>query len=460
MKQMIRSNFIDFAGIDRILALRSTLPDMSKTIFVIATTVAVSCAGSALAQISAMSLSNNAITPTSSIDNPANAGVQAHTNYSIFRKFSGAPEAVGPPFSGYFYETPASIGCIYLFQLQPQVSGCNPNLVTKNPSGGSHAVAIVDAFDDPNAFTDLQTFSRQFGVKAITAADFVVVYAPLGGATVGTCTGSATEPPVDPTGGWEVEESLDIEWAHAMAPGAKLFLVEAQSNSNADLFCAVSVANLIVSAEGGGEISMSWGQGEFPTEVFYDSIFTKPGVVYFASIGDSPGTGYPGVSPNVVSVGGTSISRNPVTGSYMQENNWQDAGGGPSIYEPRPPYQNGISNIVGNSRGTPDISSDANPYSGVWVLDNFMPPAGCTPNCWYVVGGTSVSSPTWAGFVNAAGSFAGSTSAELTKLYQDPQTGDFTDITVGSCGLYLGYLVVPGWDFCTGLGSPKFYTGK
>jgi len=431
---------------------------MRQTIFVIATTVALSCAGPALAQTSGMGLSNNAITPASSVDNPANAGVQAHTNYSIFRNFSGTPKAAGPPFPGLFYETPASIGCIYLFQLQPQVSGCNPNVVTMNPSGGSHAVAIVDAFDDPNAYTDLQTFSRQFGVKLITPADFVVVYAP--GATAGTCTVPATQPPVDPTGGWEGEEALDIEWAHAMSPGAKLFLVEAQSNSNGDLFCAVAVANLLVSAEGGGEISMSWGQGEYPAEVLYDRFFTKPGVVYFASSGDSPGTGYPSASPNVISVGGTSISRNPVTGSYLQENNWQEGGGGLSFYEPRPAYQNGISNIVGNSRGTPDVSSDANPYSGVWVLNNFMPPPGCTPNCWYIYGGTSVASPTWAGFVNAAGSFAASTSAELTKLYQDSQSGDFTDITVGSCGQYMGYLATVGWDFCTGIGSPKFYTGK
>lgn len=431
-----------------------------RKIVVIATALTLACAGSVLAQNAGMKKSNTVITPTSSIDNPSDAGIRAHTNYSIVKNFASSPKAIGPPFPGYFFETPASIACIYFFQLLPQASGCNPNAVTTNPSGGSRAIAIVDAYDDPNAYTDLQTFSTQFGIKAITPSTFIVAYAPTGGAAIGSCTGPATQPPVDPTGGWEVEESLDVQWSHAMAPGAKLYLVEAQSNSNADLFCAVNVANSLVSAAGGGEISMSWGQGEYSNEVLYDGVFTTPGVVYFASSGDSAGTGYPSASPNVISVGGTSISRNPVTGSYMQENDWQDAGGGLSIYEPRPAYQNGISNIVGNYRGTPDVSADANPYSPVWVLDNFMAPTGCTPECWYIVGGTSVASPTWAGIVNAANSFAPSSAAELTRLYQDSQAGDFTDVTVGSCGLYLGYLSAPGWDFCTGLGSPKFYTGK
>ena len=434
---------------------------MRQRIFVIATTVALCCAGTALAQNGGMKKSNTVATPTSSVDNPADAGIRAHTNYNILKNFAAAsPKTVGPPFPGYAYESPASLACIYIFQLQPQVSGCNPNTAIMNPSGGSRVIAIVDAYDDPNAYADLQTYSAQFGLPAITPSSFAVKYAPAGGTTVGSCTGPATQPPVDSTGGWEGEESLDIQLAHGMAPGATIYLVEAQSNSYADLLCGVTTANALVSAGGGGEISMSWGGGEFSAEVLYDGVFTTPGVVYFASTGDSPYTEYPSVSPNVIAVGGTSISRNPVTGNYLQETNWQDAGSGPSAYEPRPAYQNGISNMVGNFRGVPDVASDANPYSGVWVLDNFMPPAGCTPQCWYVYGGTSVASPTWAGFINAAGSFAASTKAELTRLYQDSQAGDFTDITVGSCGVYLGYLAMPGWDFCTGLGSPKFYTGK
>jgi len=343
--------------------------------------------------------------------------------------------------------------------LQPQVPGCNPNVASLNPNGGSRAIAIVDAFDDPNAYADLATFSAQFGVGAINPTSFIVVFAPKGGAKPGSCTGAASRPPVDPTGGWEVEESLDIEWAHAMAPEATLYLVEAQSNSYSDLFCAVTVASGLVQKAGGGEVSMSWGSFEFPAETFFDPVFTTTGVVYFASAGDSPGASYPSASPNVVSVAGTSVSRNPVTGAFIGENVWQDGGGGPSAYEPRPVYQNGISSIVGSHRGTPDIVADANPYTGAWVLDNFMPPAGCSPQCWYIVGGTSLSAPMWAGIVNAAGSFSTSTNAELTKLYGDPER-DFTDITLGSCGPYMGYFASADWDFCTGLGSPKSYKGK
>jgi subtilase family serine protease len=182
------------------------------------------------------------------------------------------------------------------------------------------------------------------------------------------------KPAVDPTGGWEVEESLDIEWAHAMAPEASLYLVEAQSGSTADLMCAVTVAANLVNKAGGGEVSMSFGGGEFAQEAAYDSIFATTKVVYFAAAGDSPGTSWPSVSPNVISVGGTTLSRDPVNGSLILENVWQDAGGGPSVHEPRPTWQDPIRYIVGANRGTPDIALVANPNTGVWILGNFMAP--------------------------------------------------------------------------------------
>ena len=440
----------------------------------IAMVILLACyASTALAQNASPGGGIGVTIPSSSIASPTDAGVRAHTNVRFLSpaNFSGAPQFGGPPFPGYFYEDPASIACIY--NLQPGGfagefwggSGCNPNVVSSSPHGGARAIAIVDAFDDPNASADLAAFSTQFGV--VSHASFTVVYAPAGGATPGSCTaGPVAAPPVDPTGGWEVEESLDIEWAHSMAPNATLYLVEAQSNSFADLFCAVTVASNLVQAKGGGEVSMSWGGGEWSGETAYDPVFTTPGVVYFAAAGDSPGVIYPSASPNVVSAGGTTLSTNAVTGNFIGENVWQDAGSGPSAYESRPSYQNGIKNIVGAYRGTPDVAADANPYTGVWVLDNFVAPAygsnycnGYTP-CWLIVGGTSVSSPTWAGIVNAAGSFSRSTHDELTKLYGDNPYADFNDITLGSCGPYLGYFASPGWDFCSGLGSPNSYNGK
>jgi len=429
---------------------------------VIATLLFAGCTTTTLAQAVNPHGGYSVTRPSSSIANPLDVGKRAHTNVQyllLSSNYQETPQSYGPPYPGYFYEDPASIACIY--NLKPPVWGCNPNVVSLNPSGGGRAIAVVDAYDDPNAAADLAAFSAQFGV---TPANFTVVYAPPGGTTPGSCSGAATEPPVDPTGGWEVEESLDIEWAHAMAPDATLYLVEAQSNYLTDLFCAVSVASSLVQAAKGGEVSMSWGGGEFSGETAFDSVFTTPKVVYFASTGDSPGVIYPSTSPNVVAVGGTSLSTNLITGNFILENVWQDAGGGLSAYESRPSYQKGISYTVGQQRGVPDVAADANPNTGVWVLDNFVAPdygstyCGSTP-CWLIVGGTSVSSPTWAGIVNAAGSFRASTNAELTELYRDNEYV-FNDITLGSCGVYIGYFASRGWDFCTGLGSPQSYWGK
>ena len=287
-------------------------------------------------------------------------------------------------------------------------------------------------------------FSAQFGLPA---ADFKVVYV------------NGKKPAVDPTGDSELEESLDIEWAHAMSPQAKIYLVEAASLDFNDLFAGAQLAGKLVAEAGGGEVSMSFGGGEDPSETSFDSIFATPGVVYFASAGDSPGPEYPSVSPNVVSAGGTTISRNALTGVFLLENTWQDAGGGASFFEPRPAFQNGLGRIVGPTRGTPDLSFDANPNTGVWIFDgnNFEgQPVG-----WAVVGGTSVSAPSLAGIINSAGTFHNSSQEENRELYEhlsNPTT--FRDILSGNCGFNIGSFAAPGWDFCTGIGTPSGYQGK
>ncbi len=394
-----------------------------------------------------------AITPPSTIPGPTDAGQRANTNIEIISgEFGGTPQTAGPPFPGFLYETPASLACIYNLVNSAWIPQCNPNASLPNATGGSRAIAVVDAYDNPNAATDLQAFSTQFGLPAITPSSFQVVYAPHGVSPPGSCTGPATKPVTDPTGGWEVEESLDVQYAHGMAPAATLYLVEAQTNSLLDLFCAVSVANSLVASASGGEVSMSWGTGEFSGETSVDSVFTTPGVVYFASTGDSAGVEYPSSSPNVVAVGGTSLSRDRVSGNFLGENVWQNTGGGPSAFEATPGYQAGIV----PRRSTPDVAAVANPNTGVWVLDNFMPPSGCGAQCWYIVGGTSLSSPLWAGIVNASNTFAASSNAELYQLY-GANPAFLTDITLGSCGVYIGYFATPGWDYCSGNGSPKGY---
>src|SRR5262249_3738139 len=146
-----------------------------------------------------------------------------------------------------------------------------------------------------------------------------------------------------------------------------IYLVEAASNSFANLFAAVDGASGL---PGGKEVSMSWGSREVSSETGYDSHFPSGnGIVYFTSRGGTGGGGgYPAASPNVVSVGGTSV-RTTSSGGFVSENGWSGSGGGPSAYEGRPGYQDGIPSQVGNARGTPDISADADPNTGAAVYD-------------------------------------------------------------------------------------------
>ena len=416
------------------------------------------------------------VTPESGVVGPDDTGSRARTNVKLFVPAGGPgsvappshPGAVGPeelpPISGAYYaNTPASLACVY--GLVPRSNdGCNPYVVTRNPSGGSRAIAVVEAFDAPNLASDLAVFSAQFGLPAPTAANFQVVYASAGG-----CTTGGTKPAYNL--GWEAEATLDVQWAHAMAPHATIYVVEAVSDGPADLFAAVAVASQCVAENGGGEVSMSWGFSEFPGETALDGLFTQKGVVYFAASGDAPGALYPSASPNVIAVGGTSLVRNPLPwrgqlGDFQGEVVWnwgptEGTGGGPSVYEPRPPYQYLIKDIVGSSRGTPDVAAVADPFTGVWIYDS-------NPFGWLVVGGTSVSTPVWAGIVNAAGRFRNSTAAELAQIYASASlfqegVAGFTDITSGACGIgpdFEGLLATEGWDFCTGVGSPLGYFGK
>jgi kumamolisin len=321
-------------------------------------------------------------------------------------------------------------------------------------NSGNGAVAIVDAYDDPNAASDLAAYSSEFGLPAPTGSNFQVIYA-----APGSDTQTTTPPPQDPSGGWEIEESLDIEMAHAMAPNAMLYLVEANSSGSGDIFPAVQLASNLVQAAGGGEVSKSWGFGDFNGESGFDGYFQTNNVVYFSSAGDSAGLNYPSTSPYVVSAGGTTISRDPNTGDFEAESAWPNTGGGATPNEPRPSYQNGIANIVGADRGTPDLAFIADGRGGVWIYDSF--PVNGNAGSWYIASGTSVSSSGLAGLLNAAATVFSSTNAALTEVYGNlGVSADFNDIDKGNCGPYAGYLAVKGWDFCTGVGSVKGKTGK
>jgi kumamolisin len=414
---------------------------------------------------------------------PAGHKFVAHTNFEVYIPHGLEPQEA-PPFIGYGYETPASLACHYgLVTVAAGISpNCNPNSTTVVPTGGKNSIAIVDAYDDPSAPGDLAWFSDQFGLP-LKVSQFQIVWANTASSS---CPGNyGYGVPVDPYGEWEIEEALDIEWAHAMAPSATIYLVEACSNYDFDLMEAVTVASNLVSCgntgidpstfvltpcttgTAKGEVSMSWGGGEFGGETAYDSNFTAPGVVYFASSGDSPGVLYPCVSPNVVCAGGTTVRRNPSTFNFMQEDAWVFSGGGQSMVELIPSYQSTyIPTYCATYRCVPDLSFDADPYTGVWVYDTF--PVGelyseYWPE-WLIVGGTSVSSPALAGLVNRAGNFYASSNAELVHVYgysRPTYAGAYyTDITGGFCGFYMGFTAGAGYDFCTGVGVDKGYSGK
>jgi len=352
-----------------------------------------------------------------------------HTNY--FFVDSDVPNANGPLAGA---ETPGSVACVY--QLVSGPTGCPISTSTNVPTGGVGAIAIVDAGDYPTAAADLAAFSSHYGIPA---ADFTVVWP------------GTKKPPV--YSDWIVEEALDIEWAHAMAPKAKLYLVESvlctKGCQTDPTWAAIKLAAKLVAKAGGGVVSMSFGDAEVSQDLGWDKYFTNKKAVFFAASGDS-GLGvsiYPGSSPNVVSVGGTYFNRDG-SGKFTSEIYYTGGGGGDlSPYEPRPSYQDGVSSIVGTQRGYPDVSS------------NFCCASIYVQGGWYSVGGTSWSSPTFAGISNAAGNLAKGSVAELTMLYNelaDPTqySADFNDITGGDSRCKAGF------DLCTGIGSPKGYTGK
>jgi subtilase family serine protease len=297
-------------------------------------------------------------------------------------------------------------------------------------TGGQATIAIVDAYDDPTVLNDLNVFSSQFGLPSVTSANFEKHM-------------MASRISVD--SGWALEISLDVQWAHAIAPNAKILLVEATSNSLTALLAAVNYARNRPDVVA---ISMSWGGSEFSTESSYDSYFTSSyGACFFASSGDSgAGVLWPAASRNVVGVGGTTLNF-AVDGSVASETAWSGSGGGISRYEAEPSYQVSY-NVPGanGKRGVPDVSYDADPNSGVAVYDS-TPYSG--QSGWWQVGGTSAGAPQWAAIQSLG------LSASNNNLYQAAKSSSyssyFRDIASGSNGVYTA---TTGYDCVTGLGSP------
>ena len=337
-----------------------------------------------------------------------------------------------------------------------------------NGTGSGETIALIEMYHDPNLSSDLATFDQKYGLPTPTL-------------TVDNLAGTQTN------SDWGEEESLDVEWAHAIAPGASILVVEAapgytESQQLQNLMAAVQTAS---TTSGVTVVSMSWGFPEFSGETAYDSYFTTPGITYVAASGDSRGVEYPAASPDVVAVGGTTLTLSN-SGGYGSETAWDDSGGGYSRYEAEPAYQESVQTT--GQRSTPDVAFDANPDTGVQVY--FTPASGgggwqtTQQGSWEEVGGTSLGTPAWAAIIAITdqglalagkGSLDGPTQT-LPSLYAAPSSdfntvapapssfggGGFGYSAFGSSSLFGGSGLgattsssSTGANTATGLGSPN-----
>jgi subtilase family serine protease len=359
---------------------------------------------------------------------------EASCNARVITDARGAPQAATVP-SGL---APASLLRAY-------------NLGT-GAASGHQVIAIVDAYDDPNASADLNTYSATFHIPTMTAC------ANVGALSNSTCffkvnqNGTASLYPAVDTG-WALEMSLDIEAAHATCQNCSIALVEANSSSYADLMAAVDRSVAL----GAKEVSMSWGSGEFLGETSYDSHFVS-GVAFTVAAGDNGyGASYPAASPKVIAVGGTSLFFDK-NGNYGQEIAWNGTGSGCSVYESVKPA--GQTSTACAKRTIADVSAVADPNTGAAVYDStrYGGRSG-----WFQVGGTSLATPIIAAVYALSGNTGSLSTVANTIPYANASTAssyatNFHDITSGkngSCGGSLLCTAIAGYDGPTGLGSPK-----
>lgn len=312
-------------------------------------------------------------------------------------------------------------------------------------TGSGTTVAIVDAYDDPNAASDLAAYRQQYGLPACTTGNGCFTKMSQSGST-------NSFPKAD--SGWAGEISLDLDAVSAACPACKILLVEANSASMADLGASVNRAV----AEGAKYVSNSYGGGEDSSTNSADSQYFKhSGVFISASAGDGDyGAEYPATSAYVTAVGGTALSRNSGTSRGWSESVWKTSstegtGSGCSSYVAKPSFQNGISTACSN-RAEADVSMDADPATGLAVYQTYG------GSGWSVYGGTSLASPLLAATAALAGAAGNSTYGNDLSY---SHTSDFNDVTSGnngSCGTVLCNAGV-GWDGPTGNGTPNGVAG-
>jgi subtilase family serine protease len=316
-------------------------------------------------------------------------------------------------------------------------------------TSGGRTVAIVDAYDDPKAESDLATYRSHYGLPPCTTAN--------GCFRKVNQNGAASPLPANDYG-WSMEISLDLDAVSAACADCHILLVEANSNANAALYAAVDTATRM----GASAISNSYGGSEASSETADDAHYNHPGIAVTASSGDSGyGVSYPAASPYVTAVGGTTL-KTATNARGWTETAWSGAGSGCSAYEPKPAWQHDTGCA---KRTVADVSAVADPASGLAVYDtnnscgssnfcDFLISLGAVQGLdgWAQVGGTSLSSPIIASVYTLAGN------AVTAGSYPYAHTGSLFDVTSGSNGSCGGsYLCTAGtgYDGPTGLGTPN-----
>ena len=341
-------------------------------------------------------------------------------------------------------------------QLSPdtQPAGYDPAVIRSylglTGDGAGTTIAIADAYDDPHIVTDAERFSRQYGLPGVCG----------GGGSPGNCFTldiSQQSATAGDNGDWALETSLDVEWAHVIAPQARILLVEASDPSFASMFRAVTTAEAARPAA----VSMSWGiSGEFSDETYYDHFCAVTSTVCVVSSGDNghPGN-YPAYNPSVIAVGGTTLTL-AGDGSVTSETAWGGSGGGQSWVEPEPAAQRRVQHS--GAREIPDVSFDADPNTGVAVYDSVLFEG---QRGWWQVGGTSLGAPSWSAIMadtdqlraaRAQPPLTAARDGAQQALYALP-SGYLAPITTGAQNGFcpVGCTPGPGYDEITGLGSPR-----
>jgi subtilase family serine protease len=346
--------------------------------------------------------------------------------------------------------TPATSGSPTTVGLVPSQLRSAYNL--NGTSGAGRTVAIVDAYDDPKAESDLAAYRAAYGLPACTTAN---------GCFKKVNQSGATSPLPTADYGWAEEESLDLDMVSAICPDCHILLVEASTADTGPLTTAEDTA---AAAPGVVAVSNSWGGAEDSTTLPADSHFNHPGVAITASSGDSGyGVLWPAASGYVTAVGGTSL-KTASTSRGWTETAWSGAGSGCSAQEAKPSWQHDTGCA---ERTVADVSAVADPNTGVAVYDTFNN-CGTSALCdillslgvyqgadgWVQVGGTSASSP----IIASVYALAGNTASITYGSYPYGHTSALNDVTSGSNGSCSGsYLctAAAGYDGPTGLGTPN-----